>query len=164
MDLIARFRRTVLAALGVDDVPELPTYDRMALYPCEVKKCASDGSTVDVTPDSPRVKPAQGVRVKVGLPGAVAVVQQGARVLLGWEGGDPAKPYVVPSWESGATVTKLVLKATTVYLGDEAGAEELVKKSEFNGHTHKYNPGPGAAAESLVPSTLAVGTSNVKAK
>jgi hypothetical protein len=140
MGLKDSFRRAVLGVLGIDVAEDaaLPVYDRMALYPCEVVDRAADGSTVDIRPDNARIPPAQKVRVKVGIPGATAVVQQGARVLLGWEGGDPSKPYVEPSWEAGATVTKLVLNAQTVYLGAESGAEALVKKSEFEAHTHAF--------------------------
>lgn len=170
MDVLSRFRRAVLAALGVDDAPDLPVYDRMALYPCEVVKCATDGSTVDVKPDADRVKPHSAVKVKTPA-GITAVVQPGARVLLGWEGGDPSKPYV-SLWDS-ATVTKLVIKATNVYLGDEAGAEPLVKRSEFNGHTHTV-PASGLAAPAggglvtgsatAAAPTAITGTTNVAGK
>jgi hypothetical protein len=65
----------------------------------------------------------QGVPVRVGMPGVTAVVAAGAVVLLGWEKGDPSRPYAAPAWEPGASVTKLVINGTVVYLGAEAGAQ-----------------------------------------
>jgi hypothetical protein len=163
-----QIRRTVRLALGLDPTDVLPVIDRLAFYRAEVKAAASDGSTVDVQPEDSRVKGHQGVPVRVGIPGAVAVVQPGAIVLLGWERGDPAKPYAVPAWESGATVTKLILNAQMVYLGAESGAEALVKKSEFDAHLHSagtYTTPSGAVTlSSGAPTAPATGTTQVKGK
>jgi hypothetical protein len=122
--LTSLFRQRVREWLGLraTDTEELWRY---GLWRAEVKAAAADGSTVDVAPENPRLESVQGVPVRVGIPGAQAVVQAGAIVLLGWERGDPSRPYAVPSWEMGATVTKLVLNADTVILGGEAGATAL---------------------------------------
>lgn len=123
MDLTTSFRRLVRIALGLDEEPgKPPQIDQLAFYRAEVKACASDGSTVDLQPEDSRIKGHQQVPVRTGVPGLVAVVQPGAIVHLGWIGGDPSKPVAVPIWES-ATTTKLVLAATTVYLGAESGAQ-----------------------------------------
>lgn len=135
MDVTEAFRRAVRSAIGLAD-PQLPMIDRLAFYEATVKVAASDGKTVDIEPTDKRFKPMQGVKLKTGIPGAVAIVEPGAIVMLGWEGGNPGLPYVFPLWADGATVIKLVLKAQMVYLGDEAGADSFVKKSEFNGHSH----------------------------
>lgn len=165
LGLVDGFREAIRVMLGLPADPGMPPdLVRLGLYRARVDVCQSDGGHVDVTPDDKRISPEKNVPVRVGIPGSYAVVSPGAVVLLGWTGGDPKLPYCVPSWETGATVTKLVIKATTVYLGDEAGTDALVKKSEFNGHTHKYNPGPSAATDTLVPTALAVGTTNVQAK
>lgn len=137
--------------------------DHLAYYRARVVAQAADGSTVDLQPDDRRVPGVPGAKLKHGLPGATVLVQAGAHMLLGWEGGDPEKPFAEPSWESGATVTKLVLKATNVYLGDEAGADALVKKTEFEGHTHAAGmlvigmtpvTGATAVASSITGTTL----------
>jgi len=132
MDLTARFRELVRTALGLEADPgRPPALDRLALYPAEVKSATSDGLYLDVQPIDPRVEGHQRVPVRVGVPGEVAVVQAGAVVLLGWERGDPSKPYCVPSWNAGATVTKLVFKASAVHLADESGSEEVITKTDF---------------------------------
>lgn len=129
--VIDTLRATVRGALGLPADPGAPPdLMRLGLYRARVDAVAADGSTLDVTPEDKRISAEKGVPVRVGIPGAVAVVQAGAVVLLGWERGDPGRPYCVPSWESGATVTKLVLKASTVYLGDEAGADSVALASK----------------------------------
>ncbi len=162
-----RWRRIVRIALDLDPADALPVIDRLAFYRAEVKACADDGSTVDVAPEDKRVDGHQGVPVRVGIPGAVMVVQPGAVVLLGWERGDPSRPYAVPAWEAGASVVKLILKADMVYLGDESGAEALVKKSEFDDHVHAFGTiacDNGTISGASAGADAVTGTTNVKGK
>jgi hypothetical protein len=165
--LTDHFRRAVRACLGLSGEPgDPPLIDRLALYRAEVKAASSDGQRLDVQPSDPRVPGEQNVSVRVGLPGAVAVVQPGAVVLLGWERGDPGRPYCVPSWESGAIVQKLVVNAQQLFLGAESGAEALVRKSEFEAHTHppgSYVVGTSAVAGTSGTPASITGTTNVKA-
>lgn len=166
MDLTERFRRAVLAVLGLAPDATPPRIDRLALYRAEVRSASSDGKTVDVTPEDKRIEPHQAVPIRVGIPGATAVVQPGAIVLIGWEAGDPARVYAVPAWEVGATVTKLVVKANEVYLGDESGAEKLVRKSDFDNHTHAFGSiacSSGTISGTTAGAPAATGTSKVKA-
>jgi len=167
MDLAEGFRRRVRAALGLPSDSMLPAVDRMALYRAEVKSASSDGATVDVAPDDSRLPTMQKVKVRVGIPGAVAVVQPGAVVLIGWERGDPSRPYAVPAWENGATVTKLILNATEVYIGAEGGAGALVKKSDFDSHTHLVgaitSPAGACTGNSGAPTAPTPGTTKLKA-
>jgi hypothetical protein len=119
MDIPEYFVRLVRSIVGMPLEPgRPPLYDRLAMYKASVVNCAADGSTCDVRPEDKRISPEKLVRVRVGVPGVQAVVAPGAIVLMGWERGDPSRPYCVPSWESGATVTKLVVNAQAVYLGD----------------------------------------------
>ena len=37
-------------------------------------------------------------------------------VLIGWEAGDPSRPYAVPAWESGASVNRLTFNAGALEL------------------------------------------------
>lgn len=123
MNIAQKWRRVVRAIVGMpDDEGQPPLYDRMAFYRAKVAACANDGSTCDLQPEDSRFPSMKNVPVRVGVPGLQAVVQPGAVVLLGWERGDPARPYCEPSWESGAGVTQLIFKAALVYLGDSTGA------------------------------------------
>ena len=153
--------------------------DRLALYRAQVKACASDGSTVDVAPEDARLDAMQGIPVRVGIPGAVAIMSAGAIVLVGWEKGDSALPYAVPSWEAGASVTKLILNGSTVIAGAETGAQfvalaNLVTqnfntlKAAISGAAVVPNDG-GAALKANILAALAawpssVAASQVKAK
>jgi hypothetical protein len=127
MDLSGGFRALVRKIVGLPtDEGQPPQIDRLAMYRARVDVCAPDGSKLDVTPEDKRISPEKNVPVRTGIPGLVAIVTPGAIVMLGWDGGDPKKPYCVPAWEPGATVTKLVLKATQVFIGDEAGLTALI--------------------------------------
>ncbi len=103
MDMITSIVRGVLGLL-LGDTAELW---RHGLYRAEVKSCASDGSTVDLQPEDPRVVGHKSVPVLIGIPGAVAVVESGTVMLIGWQKGDPTKPYAIPCYEQGAGVTSL---------------------------------------------------------
>ena len=72
--------------------------DYTALWPARVVAQRGDGS-LDLVPDSPRVAPCQGVPYRT-LRGLSVDVAAGARVLLGYEGGDPSQPYAL-AWEIG---------------------------------------------------------------
>jgi hypothetical protein len=170
LGLVDGFREAIRVLLGLPADPgQPPDLMRLGLYRARVDVCANDGSTVDLTPDDKRISPEKNVPVRVGVPGLVAVVSPGAIVLLGWDGGDPSKAYCVPSWEAGATVTKLIVKATAVYIGDEAGAKALATKDDFDTHTHL----PGAitapvgggtcTGNSGAPTAPAAGTTKLKA-
>lgn len=118
MDLVTKLRSTIRACLGLPVDPGAPPdLLRLGLYPSTVQVCAADGSTCDVRPLDARLPGLKNVPVRVSPPGSVAVVQQGAIVLLGWEGGDPARPYCAPVWYSGATVTKLKFTGNEIDLG-----------------------------------------------
>ena len=76
--------------------------DYTALWPARVVAQRGDG-TLDLHPDSARVAPCQSVPYRT-VRGLSVEVAAGARVLLGYEGGDPARPYAL-AWELGdATV------------------------------------------------------------
>lgn len=72
--------------------------DYTALWPARVVAQQGNGS-LDLVPDSPRVAPCQGVPYRT-LRGLSVDVAAGARVLLGYEGGDPSQPYAL-AWEIG---------------------------------------------------------------
>lgn len=79
--------------------------DYHALYPARVVTQNADGS-LDLVPDSERVPSCQRVPVRT-LRGISVEVSAGARVLLGYEGGDPSMPYA-SLWEPGdATVVRV---------------------------------------------------------
>lgn len=68
--------------------------DYLALYPAEVYSQDSDG-TLQVFPDSPAIPKLAGVPLKLPAPGTVVKVTKGARVLVGFEGGNPSRPFAI---------------------------------------------------------------------
>lgn len=131
MDITQKLRNVVRAIVGLPEDPgQPPQIDRLAWYRAQVTACASDGTTCDVQPEDPRISPENGVKVLVGIPGLVGVVQVGAVVHLGWERGDPARPRCVPIWEMGATVQQLILNAAAIYLGGQSGAQAAARQND----------------------------------
>lgn len=78
--------------------------DYFGLYECKVVSQSSDLLTVDVSPLPPvdaRLGGLQRVEVRAGT-GIKVKFSSGAKVLLGWKGGDPQKPYVLPGLSAEA--------------------------------------------------------------
>jgi hypothetical protein len=70
----------------------LTRIDFLALYSAKVVLQNADG-TLELQPDDERVPGASKVPFRYGVPGVRAKIKPGARVLLGWENGNPASPY-----------------------------------------------------------------------
>lgn len=77
--------------------------DYLALYPAKVIAQRGDGS-LDVVPDDGRFAGLSGVPVRYGIPGVTATVAPGARVLIGFAGGDPSRP-IAEFWESATLIS-----------------------------------------------------------
>lgn len=120
-------------------------WDYLALYPATVSRQAADGS-LDLLPDDIVVRGAgfSGVRLKTGVPGLRATVPAGTRVLLGWEGGDPSRPYAA-TWEQGA-VTAVVFDGGSQAVarkGDSVDAGTLSGVAGATPVTFTYVPAGG---------------------
>jgi hypothetical protein len=91
-----------------------PQIDFLASYPARVVEQNADGS-LELIPDDTRISGLSNVPIRYGVPGVKATVAPGARVLLGFAGGDPAKPQA-ELWES-ATLLKLEVLGAEVVVG-----------------------------------------------
>lgn len=100
--------------------------DYHALYPSRVVTQHADGS-LDLVPDSARAPSCQRVPVRT-LRGVTLTVAAGARVLLGYEGGDPSKPYA-SLWEAGNVTRFAVNGASTKAARD---GESVVRSSALD--------------------------------
>lgn len=83
--------------------------DFHAVYLAEVRG-QNDDLTVELRPESPRLGDFSRVPLR-GLPGVQVKVKKGARVLLGFENGDPARPYA--SAFSADSLQEIVVTAET---------------------------------------------------
>ncbi len=84
--------------------------DYFALYPAKLVSQNEDG-TLELKPDDSRLPGVSKVPIRYGIPGVTVKVASGARVLLGFEGGDPQQP-VATLWEKGS-VTEMTIDAST---------------------------------------------------
>jgi len=162
MDITAKFRAVVRAIVGMPDDPgQPPHFDRLALYRAQVMTCASDGSTCDVQPEDARISPEKFVKVRVGIPSAQVVVQPGAVVLLGWERGDPARPYCMPAWEPGAVLVSLAIGSSPDNVVTKQDLTALIASLQ----AAKYTPGPGTPTVldfSAVPLPTSYASNSIK--
>lgn len=97
--------------------------DYHALYPARVVSQNADG-TLELQPDLSKIPPLSKVPIRTGIPGVTVKLSAGARVLLGFENGDP-KRYYAGLWDT-ATLVELVVNG---------GAIGLAKAN----HTHDYS-------------------------
>jgi hypothetical protein len=162
MGVSETFRALVRKLVGLPvDEGQPPDLVRLGLYRARVDVCAADGSTLDVTPEDTRISPEKNVRLLVPIPGAVVAVSPGAVVHLGWEKGDPGRPYCTPIWEAGATLVSLSIGSN---------ADRVVTKTDLDAvmatiAAAKYAPGPGTPVVldlSAQPLPLSVGSTRVK--
>jgi hypothetical protein len=145
-------------------------------YPCTVAKQAGDGS-LELLPDDLDVRGAGlgSIVIRTGMPGWVVAATVGSRCMLGFEAGDPKRPYVA-QWLSGTDVTTLtfdggtqdIARTTdTVNIGDwrvivgagNVTAVEVQPPAGGGYVTLPVNPAPGTALSAEISS----GNSKLKA-
>lgn len=157
------------AAIAAIARQEMAGIDHYAFYDARVDAQSADGATVDITPADTRLAGMQHVPLRLGLPGCVVKFATGATVRLGWDRGDPRRPFC-SLWNGGETVNELVLNAALIELADTTGAQFVALSNKvdtaiaalvtyINNHTHPYALGttstPTAPPLSSQPSTAA---------
>lgn len=95
----------------------VPRLDYFTLYAAKVITQSDD--LFDLLPDDPRIPSMGGVPIRHGLPGVTIKVPPGSTVLVGWENGDPSRPYCA-LWQGGeGNVTRITIVANVIELGGE---------------------------------------------
>lgn len=104
----------------------LPRVDYYALYYGKVVSWHTD-QTVDVQPNDPKLPSISGVllRTPAGFVWDVNPATE-TSVLVGWENGDPARPFALCAFTPGAHVRQIVVNADDIVLGGTAGAQKTV--------------------------------------
>lgn len=123
----------VKVALAAAVKAVLPPIDYFASYWARV--IAQRDGTIDVQIENPtisaRLPSMSGVPLTMPAAGAAVQMAAAGRVLIGWSGGDPSKPFAfAPSADT--VMLELVLPVITgLFLGDRAGAEPIIKGASF---------------------------------
>jgi uncharacterized protein YfiM (DUF2279 family) len=108
-------------ALGAVVRASVGPVDYFACYWARV--IAQSGSTIDVEIENPtisKVLPSmQSVPLTMPAPGATLQMKAQGRVLIGWSGGDPARPYALAP-DAATALLRLILNSPALFLGDEA--------------------------------------------
>jgi hypothetical protein len=130
----------------------------LTLYSATVQRQAADG-TLDLVVDDLRLQ-AQGLQsvpIRHGLPGVTVEVATGARVMLGFDSGDPARPYAA-LWHEGS-VTKVHVGGTeAVALASLVSARLDRLQQAFDAHTHLTAGTGSPVTPTPVPNLIPVGT------
>ena len=140
------------AALAAIVRAEMRRVDLFALCPATVLSQDGAGGPLDLRPDSTALPPPQAVPLR-GVNGVKLTLPSGTRVLLGYEAGDPSKPYAVLG--PFADVTRFAVNGASTRAareGDDvtAGAELVAWMASV---TAKVNTLPGTPT-TTAPSVL----------
>lgn len=100
--------------------------DYLAQYSAELVAQNADG-TLELVVESAKIPGLSKVPLRLGLPGCTVKLKRGCRLLVGWENGDPRRPY--GALFSASDVEELRIEASVkisvvapeVNLGDEDG-------------------------------------------
>lgn len=107
--------------------------DYLGMYPATVLKDHGD-NTIDVEPDDARIAKMEAIPIALFLPGVKVEVATDTRVLIGWDGGNPAKPRAYLWTSDSLKILKLyatgegaivVVECDDIRMGTEAGAKAL---------------------------------------
>lgn len=132
--------------------------DYLALYPAKV--VSQSGQTVDVFTDDVRFGSITGVPIRTFAPQVEIVVVPNARVLVGFEAGDPRRPYAA-LWESGSL--------TSIAIAGSADAAALAARIDavfnaFAGATPVAQDGGAAILASFITEWAAQGNTVASTK
>lgn len=99
----------------------------LRLYPATVRAQAADG-TLDLDPDDAAIRGTglSGVPIRHGIPGVTVEISPGQRVMLGFEAGDPRRPYAA-LWRTSGTA-----KLGTLVLAQNASSMALLPPQWFS--------------------------------
>lgn len=100
----ARIDRDLLA-LGRGSVRP---FDFFALYGGVLKGMDVGAQTFDIQPDDDRLPLFSKLMIRNGIPGLTVDVVAGAKMLVGWSGGDPRRAYCA-TWDGSETVNTIKL-------------------------------------------------------
>jgi hypothetical protein len=98
---------------------EMRGVDYLAMYPGRILAQSADLLAVDIACDSKTVGGHRDIPLRIGIPGTKVKLTTGAggaRAMLGWENGDPQRPFVA-LFESGG-LEEIRISATKVVLAD----------------------------------------------
>lgn len=94
---------------------------------CEVVRQSEDLLSVDLRPETSDIAPMADVPIRLGVPGIKAKIAIGQSMLLGFENGDPRRPFAI-AHGSKTVCEELVLDAS-VRVSVDAPSVELSKES-----------------------------------
>jgi len=96
------------------------------LWRARIVTQSDDLLRVGVVPDDPRLPPMDAVVLRTGVPGVTVQVAAGAHLRIGWDDGDPTRPFAC-LWDGpgsiggadagGGAVRRVILAASMVELG-----------------------------------------------
>jgi len=120
-------RDRIKTALNKIIAKALKPVDYYALYPARIAAQSLDSLSVDLVPDDTRIPHVRNVPLRLGIPGTTCKVAIGSRVHLGFDAGNPLRPFAA-IFES-ATVISITLPdglQPIARVGDAAGPFAII--------------------------------------
>ena len=112
---VADADRSIKAAVYAMARQAVSGIDYLALY--DAKVISQSGNALDLQPLDSRLPGFGSVPLRIGIPGVTATVQPGCAVRLGWDRGDPQRPFCC-LFDASATALSLSLNANSITLNN----------------------------------------------
>lgn len=117
--------RTAAAWGSVQDAQD-PMGLYASMYRAKVLAQDDDSDLVDLRPDDPRIPDMRKVQLRHGIPGLRVSVAMGSYLLVGWDDGQPNKPFAA-LWNRDTAVNKVSLVADQISLTKRGATEAFVR-------------------------------------
>lgn len=96
----------------------VPRLDYLAFYSAKVVKQAGSNQ-FDLQPDDSRLPSMGSVPLRHGLPGVTIQLPGDSTVMVGWENGDPSRPFCALWQGAEGNVTRITVVAQNIELGGD---------------------------------------------
>ena len=126
-----------------------PTAAYARLYRAKVVAQTGDENLVDVRPDDHALPDMARIPLRHGVPGLRVQLKLGSYVQVGWEDGEPDKPFA-GLWDAEASVEKVSIVADELLLGGRSASEQLVFGTTFKAALDALAAALSAALSSAV--------------
>ncbi len=106
--------RGILPSVRAIVAQAIAPIDYYSFYSGTIRKQSSDLTTVDIEPDNAALLGPgfQRVPLRHGLPGCKVQISNGSKIRIGWDDGNPQKPFAA-IWNGEETVQKVQIGGTT---------------------------------------------------
>jgi len=127
-----------------------------SMYRAKVLAQNGDADFVDVRPEDPRLPDMMKIPLRHGVPGLRVQVEIGSYLLIGWDDGQPNKPFAA-LWNRDTHAVRVSLVADQLNLGSRTATEAFIHGTSYRAAEDKLFAGLQQAFSLLAPLCSPVG-------